>query len=254
MAHAAAEEGGADGDHHYMAMANRAPIATAMAAFVPPDARGLALEIGSGTGAQLQALAAAFPRLSWRPSEFATGGAGVAVRGFYEQGPDGPEAGHPVAKARSLAALDAALADELPNVLPAVDLDGAAPFSSWPPAVTTGEGGASLAGGYELVFASNVVHIAPWAVAEGIFAGASSALRRGGSLVFHGPFKRDGKYEGLGHEQLWDEQMRGFNGEGWGIRDVGEMAAEGARHGLRHAASEHPVGPAKNFMLHFVKE
>jgi hypothetical protein len=32
------------------------------------------------------------------------------------------------------------------------------------------------------------------------------------------------------------------------------MAAEAARHGLRHAATEHPVGPAKNFLLQFVKE
>jgi hypothetical protein len=32
------------------------------------------------------------------------------------------------------------------------------------------------------------------------------------------------------------------------------MAAEGAKHGLKHAATEHPVGPAKNFLLQFVKE
>jgi hypothetical protein len=71
------------------------------------------------------------------------------VRGFYEQGPDGPELGHPSFKVRKLEDLDAALGDKLANVLPAVELDGSAPFDSWPPAVT--ESGAPLAIGGEAI-------------------------------------------------------------------------------------------------------
>ena len=106
-----------------------------------------------------------------------------------------------------------------------------------------------------MVFASNVVHIAPWAVAEGIFAGAAAALRPGGSLVFHGPFRRDGKCVN-GDTRVFDTQMRGWRDgvKDWGVRDVSEMAAEATKHGLRHVGTEHPVGPAKNFLLHFVKE
>jgi hypothetical protein len=55
-----------------MAMNNRAPIAEHMRTLIAPDsaaAHGLALEIGSGTGAQLQVLAEAYPGLIWRPSE-----------------------------------------------------------------------------------------------------------------------------------------------------------------------------------------
>jgi len=239
-------EGG--GGHHWMAMNNRAPIVAHMRALLPPDsqeAKGLALEIGSGTGAQLEALAEAYPGLKWRPSEVAAGLS--VVRGFYEQGPDGPDAGHPVEKVRSLADLDKALA-KFDNVLPAVELDGSKPFTSWPSAVT------ESAGLYKVLFCSNVVHIAPWAVAEGIFKGASAALEDGGSLVFHGPFKLEGKCVGAGHEQLWDEQMRGFDGEDWGIRDVSDMVKEAATIGLRLEATELGVGPAKNCLLRFVKE
>ena len=239
----------ADGSpHHWMAANNRAPIAEAMRTLVPPAsaaAQGLALEIGSGTGAQLEALAETYPGLSWRPSEYCAGQS--VVRGFYEQGADGPDPGHPVEKVRGLADLDAVLG-KYSNVLPAVELDGSAPYDSWPSSVVD-----SGPGAYALIFCSNVVHIAPWAVAEGIFAGAGRALRAGGSLVFHGPYKRDGKCEGMGHEQLWDEQMRSF-GKDWGIRDVDDMAAEAAKHGMRLATTEHPIGPAKNFLLQFVKE
>ena len=234
------------GAHHWMAMNNRAPIVTHMKTLLSPSdpaAQGLALELGSATGAQLEVLAEAYPGLIWRPSEYAAGKS--VVRGFYEQGPDGPEVGHPVAKVRHLADLDTAL-EQLENVLSAVEIDASTPFETWPAAVT-----GSGAGSYALLFASNIVHIAPWAVAEGIFAGAAAS---GGSLFFHGPFQSiDGKFVGVGHEEQWDMQMRGCE-KGWGIRGVSEMASEGAKHGLRLVATEHPVGPAKNFVLQFIKE
>ena len=236
---AASGSGGAgSAPHHWMAMNNRAPIATHMRALLPPDspaAQGLALEIGSGTGAQLELLAAGFPGLSWRPSEYSAGKS--VVRGFYEQGPDGPELGHAVEKVRTLADLDAALSIKFDNVLPAVELDGSTPFESWPSLVTE-----SGAGSYALLFCSNVVHIAPWAVAEGIFAGAGAALRSGGSLVFHGPFKRGGKCANA-DAQLWDCQMRGIDDgsgfvrphadEGWGNRPGPTTTLDIGHHRLR---------------------
>lgn len=100
-------------------------------------------------------------------------------------------------------------------------------------------------------------------MAEGIFAGAATVLRDGGSLIFHGPYKVDGKCVNDA-TQLWDAQMRGVDDgtgfvrpnahEGWGVREVTDMVAEGAKHGLRHVATEHPVGPAKNYLLQFVKD
>ena len=57
------------GSHHYMAMNNRAPIARHFQRFLKPnsaEAKGLALEIGSGTGAQLEVLAVTYPNLMFR--------------------------------------------------------------------------------------------------------------------------------------------------------------------------------------------
>ena len=42
------------------------------------------------------------------------------------------------------------------------------------------------------MFCANVIHIAPWAVAQGLFAGAGRHLRADGRLFLYGPFRRDG--------------------------------------------------------------
>ncbi|GFD66735.1 hypothetical protein ksw1_27120 [Staphylococcus aureus] len=47
------------------------------------------------------------------------------------------------------------------------------------------------------VFCADVIHIAPWAVAEGLFAGAGRYLRADGKLFLYGPFKRDGKHTAI---------------------------------------------------------
>jgi hypothetical protein len=57
----------------------------------------------------------------------------------------------------------------------------------WPQDVNTP--GALLA-----IVCANVIHIAPWRVAEGLFAGAGRYLRDDGRLFLSGPFKRDGAH------------------------------------------------------------
>ena len=47
------------------------------------------------------------------------------------------------------------------------------------------------------VFCANVVHIAPWRVAERLFAGTAGYLRSDGRVFLYGPFKRDGKHTAL---------------------------------------------------------
>ena len=47
------------------------------------------------------------------------------------------------------------------------------------------------------MFCANVIHIAPWRVAEGLFAGAGRYLRADGRLFLYGPFKRGGKHTAL---------------------------------------------------------
>ncbi len=176
-------------DHHPSALRNRTPISVGLRKLLPADSEGLALEIGSGTGAQLEILAADFPKLRWRPSEYAVDK--TVVRGFHED-PEGP--GRPREGALTLQALDSLLS-RFDNVLPALELDVSQPFDTWAEELSVAtDGGASAGpGSFELLYSSNVLHIAPWAVTAGLFAGAGAALRQGGSLVIHGPMKVDGK-------------------------------------------------------------
>ena len=68
------------------------------------------------------------------------------------------------------------------------------------------------------VFCANVIHIAPWRVAEGLFAGAAQCLRADGRLFLYGPFKRGGKHTALSNA-VFDSSLRDNDPE-WGVRDV----------------------------------
>ena len=71
------------------------------------------------------------------------------------------------------------------------------------------------------VFCANVIHIAPWRVAEGLFAGAARYLRSDGRLFLYGPFKRDGKHTALSNA-VFDTSLRDRDAE-WGVRDIADV-------------------------------
>ncbi|HET7410989.1 MAG TPA: DUF938 domain-containing protein [Paracoccaceae bacterium] len=80
------------------------------------------------------------------------------------------------------------------------------------------------------VLAINVIHIAPWSVAEGIVRGASSALAPGGPLVFYGPFTEGGRHTGDGNARF-DASLRAQD-PAWGVRDLDDLSALAAREGF----------------------
>jgi hypothetical protein len=136
---------------------NREPILAVLRRVVPLPilpARGLLLEIASGSGEHAIYFAAALPHLTGQPSD---------------PDPDARE---------SIAAYRAAMA--LPNVLPPLILDAAA--SNWP--VTQAD----------VIVAINMIHIAPWAATEGLMAGAERLLPVGGVLFLYGPFREHGRH------------------------------------------------------------
>jgi hypothetical protein len=73
------------------------------------------------------------------------------------------------------------------------------------------------------VFCANVIHIAPWRIAEGLFAGAARFLQADGRLFLYGPFKRDGKHTALSNA-VFDTSLRGNNPD-WGVRDIADVSA-----------------------------
>jgi Protein of unknown function (DUF938) len=100
------------------------------------------------------------------------------------------------------------------------------------------------------VFCANVVHIAPWRVAQGLFAGAACALRHGGLLVLYGPFKRDGKHTAISNA-VFDTSLREANPE-WGVRDICDLEKLAAPNHL--GLGEIVEMPANNLILVFARD
>jgi len=97
------------------------------------------------------------------------------------------------------------------------------------------------------VFCANVIHIAPWRVAEGLFAGAARYLRADGRLFLYGPFKRDGKHTAVSNA-VFDSSLRERDAE-WGVRDIVDLEKLAGSVGL--ALVETIEMPANNLILVF---
>jgi len=95
----------------------------------------------------------------------------------------------------------------------------------------------------------NMLHISPWAAAEALFAGAGKLLKPGGVLYLYGPYRRGGAHTAPSNA-AFDAQLRATDPD-WGVRDMEDVVALGAAHGLR---CDEPVPmPANNFSLVFRK-
>ena len=195
---------------------NHGPIWAVLHKFIAGKS-GDVLEAGSGTGQHVVHFAKHTPDLTWWPSD--TNESHLS----------------------SIAAwLDYA---GLPNTRPALRIDLSDP--AWCPAMQDGSGPGELLA----VFCANVVHIAPWRVAEGLFAGAARYLRPDGRLYLYGPFKRDGKHTALSNA-VFDTSLRERDAE-WGVRDIGDIRSLADRVGL--ALIETVEMPANNLVLAFAR-
>jgi len=97
------------------------------------------------------------------------------------------------------------------------------------------------------IVCANVIHIAPWRVAEGLFAGAGRYLRNDGRLFLYGPFKRDGEHTAPSNA-AFDQSLKTGNSE-WGVRDIADLEklADGVGLVLRDTFEM----PANNMILVF---
>jgi SAM-dependent methyltransferase len=178
---------------------------------------GDVLEAGSGTGQHVVQFARQHPDITWWPSD---------------------------TNERHLSSIAAWRAHAgLPNIRPPMPIDLSDP--AWCPAMHDGRGPGELLA----VFCANVVHIAPWRVAEGLFAGAARYLRPDGRLFLYGPFKRDGKHTALSNA-VFDTSLRERDTE-WGVRDIAEIRSLAAGVGL--ALAETVEMPANNLILVFAR-
>lgn len=187
---------------------NKAAIAAVLAGWLP--SAGSVLEVASGTGEHAVHFAAAFPGLTWQPSD--------------------PDPQH----RRSIEAYRQA--EGTPNLLPPLDLDVTA--ADW-----------HLQAGVDAMVCCNMIHIAPWAAAEGLFAGAGRHLKPGGGLYLYGPFLQPG-VETAPSNFAFDASLRAQN-PAWGLRDLAAVTALAAAAGL--APPRIAPMPANNLSLWFTK-
>ena len=129
----------------------------------------------------------------------------------------------------------------LSNIRPPLRIDLADP--AWCPELRDGSGPGKLLA----VFCANVIHIAPWRVAEGLFAGAARYLRADGRLFLYGPFKRGGKHTAISNA-VFDTSLRERNAE-WGVREIEALEKLAGSVGL--VLQETAEMPANNLLLVF---
>lgn len=194
---------------------NHAPIWAVLQRFLAGQS-GDVLEAGSGTGQHVVHFARHSGDIVWWPSDLNE------------------------AHLKSIAAWRAHA--NLPNIRPPQRLDLTDP--AWDAAMA-GNGMPKLLA----LFCANVIHIAPWRVAEGLFAGAGRILRDDGRLFLYGPFRRDGQHTSPSNA-AFDASLRDNNPE-WGVRDIVDVETLATANGLRLA--ERFEMPANNMILMFVR-
>src|SRR6266404_2935940 len=176
---------------------------------------GDVIEAGSGTGQHVVDFAGRSPQITWWPSD------------LNEQ------------HLKSISAWRAHAG--LSNIRPALRIDLSDP--EWCAEMHDGSGPANLLA----VFCANVIHIATWRVAEGLFAGAGRYLRGDGRLYLYGPFKRDGRHTALSNS-IFDTSLRDRDAE-WGVRDIADV--EKLADDVGFALIETVQMPANNLILVF---
>lgn len=123
----------------------------------------------------------------------------------------------------------------LPNLRPPLMLDAAS--ADWPVREA------------DAIVCINMVHIAPWSACVGLMAGAARTLPSGGVLYLYGPYKEGGEHTAESNLRFdIDLQTRDPS---WGVRNLEDVVALAAEHGLRH--SETVIMPAHNRSLVLVK-
>jgi Protein of unknown function (DUF938) len=145
---------------------NRDPILAILQRVLP--AKGIVLEIASGTGEHALYFASALPHLTWQPTD-----------------QDG-QALNSIAAHRA--------ASGLSNLFAPLWLDATAP--DWPVERA------------DAVVVINMVHISPWRATQGLMAGAGRVLPSGGILYLYGAYKEDGVHTASSNEAFDQDLRR----------------------------------------------
>ena len=186
---------------------NAEPIWTAIGGILAAKS-GSVLEIGSGTGQHIATYAARCPHLTFWPSDIME------------------------SHRASIEAYRRAVG--LANMRAPQSINLLQPDWTWD-------------GKLAAMLCFNVIHIAPWAVAQNLMRGAGRHLDTGGHLLMYGPYKRGGAHTAPSNE-AFDASLRGRN-PAWGIRNLEAVADLAVASGLTMVKTVEM--PANNLALAF---
>jgi len=171
-------------------------------------AEGDVLEIACGSGEHALFFSRALPKLSWQPTDISEPALASAAAWRDDEG--------------------------TPNLLSPLRLD--VEQHPWPVQAV------------DVIYVANMIHISPWSVSEGLFAGAGTALRPGGLLVTYGPYTFDGVHHAPSNA-AFDASLRSRD-ERWGVRDLADLDRLAHEAGLQRR--EVRAMPANNHILVYV--
>lgn len=170
---------------------------------------GLVLEVASGSGQHGVHFARALTGLTWQPSDC------------------DPE---------NLSLLQARVAHAaLPNLRAPLKLD--TQQDPWPIDMA------------DAIFNANMIHIAPWSVAQGLMRGAGRLLDAGGKLITYGPYRIGGRHTSESNERF-DASLQERDSR-WGVRDLQDVERLAQAQGM--SLVEQIPMPANNFTLVWLK-
>lgn len=172
-------------------------------------AAGTVLEIASGTGEHAIFMARQFPDLTWLPSDHDAEALAFIREWTAESG--------------------------IPNIADPIVLD--ASNAIWNARQT------------DAIFCCNMIHIAPWDAAQGLFEGAGHLLKDGAPLILYGPFVEP-NVETAPSNIVFDQNLKERDPR-WGLRSLIEIDDCGAKHGL--VRTRRYEMPANNLMLVYHK-
>ena len=171
---------------------------------------GKILEVASGSGEHAVYFAHRFPHIEWQPSECES--------------------------------------DALASIIAWQEDHGAANLR-WPTVLDASQPDRWEVRAANAIFCANMVHIAPWAVTQGLFAGAQSVLASGAPLILYGPYFENG-VEPAPSNLAFDQSLKSRNPK-WGIKHLNEMDELAVAHGFARAARY--AMPANNLTLVYRK-
>jgi len=176
--------------------------------------KGHALEIASGSGEHVVHIASKAPNLIWHGGD-----------------PD-QDSRH------SLTAWIEH--SQLSNLMPPHDID-----------VTNDHWGISEERHYDIILSINMIHIAPFKAATGLFTGVKRRLTKEGKLFLYGPFMHNGEHTSPSNI-AFDQSLRTRNPM-WGVRDLDlEIIPLAKKHDLQ--IDQIRKMPANNLVVTFKRD